>query len=266
MMMTTAQKMAVTAMTNPNPIAFTLFGFDVRWYGILIAVAMVLAVVISYKRAPKHGIEKESILDIAIISIPAGVLGARLYYVIFSWDYYGAHPSEILNFRGGGLAIHGGIIFGLFAGYFVCRYKKINFFNAADLVVPTIALAQAIGRWGNYFNGEAHGGVTNVPWAITVDGLKVHPTFLYESIWCFLIFLLLIYLDNKPHFIGRITCLYGILYSIERFFVEALRTDSLMLGPFKQAQLISFATIIICIILYIFLKKRGEKTKETVKI
>ncbi len=256
----------VTMMSNPNPIAFTLFGFDVRWYGILITIGMLIAVLISYMRAPKHGIEKESMLDIAIISIPIGVLGARLYYVIFSWDYYGAHPSEILNFRGGGLAIHGGIIFGLLAGYFVCRYKRIQFLNAADLVVPVIALAQAIGRWGNYFNGEAHGGATNLPWAITVDGVKVHPTFLYESIWCLLIFVLLIYLDNKPHFAGKITCLYGILYSTERFFVEALRTDSLMIGTFKQAQLISLTTIIICIILYIFLKKREEKIKEIKKI
>ena len=187
----------------PNPIAFSIFGIDIRWYGVLIATGMILAAVITYVRAPRHGIERENILDIVLVSIPVGIIGARAYYVIFSWDYYGAHPDQILNFRGGGLAIHGGLIFGLLAAWFVCRHKKISFINALDLALPTVALAQAIGRWGNYFNGEAHGGPTNLPWAITVDGIKVHPTFLYESIWCIIIFAVLILIDNKPHFVGK---------------------------------------------------------------
>ena len=166
----------------PNPIAFSIFGIDIRWYGVLIATGMILAAVITYVRAPRHGIERENILDIVLISIPVGIIGARAYYVIFSWDYYGAHPDQILNFRGGGLAIHGGLIFGLLAAWFVCRHKKISFINALDLALPTVALAQAIGRWGNYFNGEAHGGPTNLPWAITVDGIKVHPNLVYNYI------------------------------------------------------------------------------------
>lgn len=241
----------------PNPIAFSIFGIDIRWYGVLIATGMILAAVITYVRAPRHGIERENILDIVLVSIPVGIIGARAYYVIFSWDYYGAHPDQILNFRGGGLAIHGGLIFGLLAAWFVCRHKKISFINALDLALPTVALAQAIGRWGNYFNGEAHGGPTNLPWAITVDGIKVHPTFLYESIWCIIIFAILILIDNKPHFAGKIACLYGILYSAERFCVEALRTDSLMIGPFKQAQVLSMTVIILCAIAYIVLKKKN---------
>lgn len=241
----------------PNPIAFSIFGIDIRWYGVLIATGMILAAVITYVRAPRHGIERENILDIVLISIPVGIIGARAYYVIFSWDYYGAHPDQILNFRGGGLAIHGGLIFGLLAAWFVCRHKKISFINALDLALPTVALAQAIGRWGNYFNGEAHGGPTNLPWAITVDGIKVHPTFLYESIWCIIIFAILIFIDNKPHFAGKIACLYGILYSAERFCVEALRTDSLMIGPFKQAQVLSTVVILLCFAAYIYLKKKN---------
>lgn len=241
----------------PNPIAFSIFGIDIRWYGVLIATGMILAAVITYVRAPRHGIERENILDIVLISIPVGIIGARAYYVIFSWDYYGAHPDQILNFRGGGLAIHGGLIFGLLAAWFVCRHKKISFINALDLALPTVALAQAIGRWGNYFNGEAHGGPTNLPWAITVDGIKVHPTFLYESIWCIIIFAVLILIDNKPHFVGKIACLYGILYSAERFCVEALRTDSLMIGPFKQAQVLSTVVILLCLTAYIYLKKKN---------
>lgn len=241
----------------PNPIAFSIFGIDIRWYGVLIAMGMILAAVITYVRAPRHGIERENILDIVLVSIPVGIIGARAYYVIFSWDYYGAHPDQILNFRGGGLAIHGGLIFGLLAAWFVCRHKKISFINALDLALPTVALAQAIGRWGNYFNGEAHGGPTNLPWAITVDGIKVHPTFLYESIWCIIIFAILILIDNKPHFVGKIACLYGILYSAERFCVEALRTDSLMIGPFKQAQVLSTVVILLCLAAYIYLKKKN---------
>lgn len=242
----------------PDPIAFTLFGIDIRWYGVLITIGMVLAVIITYKRAPKHNIQQESILDILLIALPLGIIGARLYYVVFSLDYYGANPDQILNFRGGGLAIHGGLIFGILGAYFVCRHKKINFINALDLALPTVALAQGIGRWGNYFNGEAHGGPTDLPWAITVDGIKVHPTFLYESIWCIMLFVLLIILDNKPHFTGKIACLYGILYSFERFFVEGFRTDSLMIGPFKQAQVLSLTVMILSIAAYIILKKKDS--------
>lgn len=246
----------------PNPIAFTVFGIDIRWYGILITAGMLLAAAITYRRAPKHGIEKESVLDILLIALPSGIIGARVYYVIFSWNYYGTHLGEILNFRGGGLAIHGGLIFGFLAAWLVCRHKKIRFLNALDLAVPAVALAQAIGRWGNYFNGEAHGGATTLPWAIMVDGVKVHPTFLYESIWCLLMFAVLLVMDNRPHFTGKIACLYGILYSGERFAVEALRTDSLMIGPFKQAQVLSVAVIAVCAAGYFYLKKRDNDKKE----
>lgn len=243
----------------PNPIAFSLFGIDVRWYGILIATGMILAVVISMARAPRHGIGKEDLLDVILVAVPSGVIGARLYYVAFSWDYYGANPSEILNFRGGGLAIHGGLIFGMLAAWFVCRRKNINILNGLDLAIPSIALAQSIGRWGNYFNGEAHGGPTDLPWAIVVDGVKVHPTFLYESLWCLMLFVVLLILDNKPHFEGKIFCLYGILYSAERFFVEGLRTDSLMIGPFKQAQVFSLTVILVSAGLYIYLNRRKSE-------
>lgn len=247
-------------MPTPNPVAFTLFNMEIRWYGILIAVAILLAALIMMKRAPRHGLTSDAVLDILIISIPAGIIGARLYYVLFNWDYYGSNLSQIVNFRGGGLAIHGGLIFGILAAYLVCRHKKIYFLDALDMTVPVIALAQAIGRWGNYFNSEAHGGPTDLPWAITVMGERVHPTFLYESIWCFLLFLFLLYVDNRRQFVGQVACLYGILYSLERFLVEGLRTDSLMLGPFRQAQLLSLTVIVVCILIYIWLyrKNKGE--------
>ena len=203
-------------MQAPNPIAFSLFGLDVRWYGLLIGLGFFLAILISYKRAPKHGIESEHILDFAIWLIPMSIIGARVYYVIFSWENYAGDIGKILDIRSGGLAIHGGIIAGIITGYFVAHHYKINLLELADLVFPAVALAQSIGRWGNFFNSEAHGGPTDLPWAISVDGQYVHPTFLYESIWCFVLFAFLIWLDKRRSFPGQIAFLYGMLYSLER--------------------------------------------------
>ena len=128
----------------------------------------------------------------------------------------------------------------------------------SDLIIPSVALAQSIGRWGNYFNSEAHGGPTDLPWGIMVDGVKVHPTFLYESIWCFILFFVLSYVFSHRHFEGQVVCLYGVLYSVERFLVEALRTDSLMIGPFKQAQVISILCIIVSASLYVYLRRASQ--------
>ena len=237
-------------MGHPDPIAFSIFGLDIRWYGILIAFGMLLAVLISCKRAPQHGLKDEDILDIALWMLPIGVIGARVYYVIFNLDYYNS-LSSMLDIRSGGLAIHGGLIFGIITVLLVCRHKGIEPLNAMDLMIPTVALAQAIGRWGNFFNGEAHGGPTDLPWAILVDGQKVHPTFLYESIWCLLLFFALSWFDkNKRTASGQTLALYLIFYSLERFLVESLRTDSLMIGPFKQAQVISLCAIAAGIVLY----------------
>ena len=245
----------------PNPVAFTIFGMDIRWYGILIAIGMVLAVCLSLKRCSIHKIEQDDVIDLVLFAVPAGIIGARAYYCIFNWDFYSRYPEEILNFRAGGLAIHGGLIFGALAIWIVCKKKKIGVLNFLDLIVPGVALAQSIGRWGNYFNSEAHGGPTDLPWGIMVYGEKVHPTFLYESLWCFGLFVLLIILDNREHFQGKILCLYGALYSLERFFVESLRTDSLMIGSFKQAQILSITVMVVCVIAYIVLRKKYNKNK-----
>lgn len=246
-------------MPIPNPVAFTVFGIEVRWYGVLIALGMVLATLLTYKRAPRHGLEPDRVLDFILICIPAGIIGARLYYVVFNWSMYEGDFLKIINLRLGGLAIHGGLIFGIAAAVILCAVWKIRPLNVMDLAVPGVALAQAIGRWGNYFNSEAHGGPTDLPWAVTVNGQTYHPTFLYESIWCFLLFLFLIYMDNHRRFEGQIFLLYGILYSVERFFVEALRTDSLLIGPFKQAQVLSLSVIIVFTIAYVILYKHWKK-------
>lgn len=246
-------------MTSPNPIAFSILGIDIRWYGLLIGFAFMLAVYLSYLRAPKFGIKSDYVLDFAIFMIPLSIIGARAYYVIFEWEYYSGDIKKILDIRSGGLAIHGGLIVGTIVAFCVSRYHKFKFTDLADTVFPNVALGQAIGRWGNFFNSEAHGGPTDLPWGIIVDGVKVHPTFLYESIWCLLLFIFLTYMGNRRKFSGQITLLYGILYSLERFFVEWLRTDSLMIGPFKQAQVLSLSVIIVCLILYFYLNKKTTK-------
>ena len=243
-------------MPVPEPVAFTIFGIDIMWYAVLITSGMIIATVICCVRAPKHDLTSYQISNFVIICIPAAIIGARRYYVVFNWEFYASDIKKILNIRGGGLAIHGGLIFAFVAVCILCAVWKLRPLNVLDLAVPCIAIAQAIGRWGNYFNSEAHGGPTDLPWAITVNGQSVHPTFLYESIWCFLLFFFLIYVDNRRKFEGQTLLLYGILYSAERFFVEALRTDSLMIGPFKQAQVLSLSVIAVCIIAYLILYRR----------
>lgn len=240
-------------------VAFSIFGLDIMWYGVLMALAMILCVFLALKEGKRVKISEDDILNLAIIAIPCGLLGARLYYVIFNWSWYSQHMSEILNFRGGGMAIHGALIGGILAGFIYTKIKKINFFKMADTVMIGIPLGQAIGRWGNYINGEAHGGPTSLPWGIMVDGVKVHPTFLYESIWDLGIFIFLWLFRKHKKYEGQLAIYYLILYSLGRFFIEGLRTDSLMIGPLRMAQVISITTIIVCLILHKILSKKNKK-------
>lgn len=240
-------------------VAFTIFGIDVMWYGILMATGMILGTLIAIKEAKRVGIKEDYILDLAIIAIPAGLICARLYYVLFNWGYYSNNPSQILNFRGGGMAIHGALIGGILAGYIFSRYKKLDFFKLADTVMLGMPLAQSIGRWGNFINQEAHGGPTNLPWGIMVNGVKVHPTFLYESIWDFGIFVFLWIFRKKKSYEGQVIVLYAILYSLGRFFIEGLRTDSLMIGPLRMAQVISLVGIIGGIVVHMYLSNKNKK-------
>lgn len=245
-------------MPVPDPVAFTVFGIDIMWYAVIITAAIIISSFICYKRAPGHGLTGDQFLNFVIICVPVAIIGARLYYVAFNWDMYAGDIMKIVNIRAGGLAIHGGLIFGFAAAMVLCIVWKLKLRDVLDLAAPSIALAQAIGRWGNYFNSEAHGGPTDLPWAITVDGQSVHPTFIYESVWCFLLFIFLIFIDNRRKFSGQTLLLYCILYSAERFFVEWLRTDSLMIGPFKQAQVLSLAVIIVCAAAYMILLGRSR--------
>ncbi|WP_334298965.1 prolipoprotein diacylglyceryl transferase [Romboutsia sp. 1001713B170131_170501_G6] len=244
---------------NMDRVAFNIFGIDVMWYGVLMATGMILGTIIALRESKRVGIKEDDVLDLAIVAIPTGLLCARLYYVIFNWEYYSQYPSQILNFRGGGMAIHGALIGGVLAGYIFTKIRKINFLKMADTVIIGMPLAQSIGRWGNFINGEAHGGPTTLPWGIMVDGVKVHPTFLYESIWDLGIFIFLWLFRKKKKYEGQIIVYYIILYSTGRFFIEGLRTDSLMLGPIRMAQAISLIGVIGGIICHIYLSKKAKK-------
>jgi len=226
-----------------NPIAFEVFGIGIRWYGILISIGLVLGVFIAMRESARLGIDENIILDFIIFAVPIAVLCARAYYVLFNLPYYGGDILKMINIRQGGLAIHGAVIGGAITAIVYSRLKKIEFWKLADLCAPGLILGQAIGRWGNFINKEAYGGPTNLPWAITINGVGVHPTFLYESLWNLMIFIFLMSIRKKKKFEGQLFALYMMLYSLGRFFIEGLRTDSLMLGNFRVAQLVSLAMI-----------------------
>lgn len=247
-------------MKSPGAIAFSIFGIDIRYYGILIAIGMAACMLISLRRTAHTDIAKDKLLDGSMIAIFAGIIGARLYYVMFSFEMYKDNIGEILHIRSGGLAIHGGLILGSLALFVYCKKKDVNFLEFADLVIPGVALAQSIGRWGNFFNEEAYGSHTDLPFALNINGETVHPTFLYESIWCLLIFIVLSYMFYKRHsFNGQLLFLYGMLYSAERFFVEGLRVDSLYFMKMRQAQLISILIFLVCALLYYSVRKKCIK-------
>lgn len=239
-----------------NPIAFEVFGIAVRWYGILISTGMIIGTILAIRETKRLGLDENLIIDFILVMIPAAIVGARLYYVIFNWSYYNGDIMQMINLRQGGLAIHGGVIGGVIAGLIYARVKDIGFWQLADIISPSLILGQAIGRWGNFVNKEAHGGPTDLPWGIVVDGVKVHPTFLYESLWNFGIFIFLMKYRKNKKFDGELFYLYLILYSVGRFFIEGMRTDSLMLGPLRVAQVLSLSLILI--FTFLLLRKRNK--------
>ena len=250
-----------------NPVAFKVLGYDIRWYGVLIASGMVLGILVANYSCKAKNVDYDTFINTILVSLPIGIIGARLYYVLFEFNSYRNNFLDVFNIHEGGLAIHGGIIFGLLSALIYTRHKKINFFKIADVAAPSIILAQSIGRWGNYFNQEAHGGPVSygfikhfphfIQQGMNIGGTYYQPTFLYESIWDFCVFLILISIIKKPGKNGLIFFTYVGLYSTGRFFIEGLRTDSLMLGPFRIAQLVSITGFFLWIILLLlYYRKR----------
>ncbi|GAW31128.1 prolipoprotein diacylglyceryl transferase [Carboxydocella sp. JDF658] len=223
-----------------DPIALQIGPLTIRWYGVIMAIAVIIGVTLASREARRQGIDPERILDLALIAAPLSWLGARLYYVIFNWDYYSANPSEIPKIWHGGLAIHGGILTAILVGLWFSRHYRLDFWQLADVCAPSLIMGQAIGRWGNFFNQEAYGYETDLPWAMYIDGAYRHPTFLYESLWDLGVFFFLLWIRRKPVIRkGEVFLLYLMAYSVGRFIVESFRTDSLMLGPLRAAQVMS---------------------------
>ena len=241
-----------------SPILLDLGIIQIRWYSFLILVAFFLGYLLVSNRCRKVGINKTFITDLCFYLVIFCIIGARLYYCLFNLDYYGKNLLDIIKIWEGGLAIHGGIIAGILTIYIYSKRKEVSLLKLLDLFAPALVLGQAIGRWGNFFNGEAFGPVTSlvnlqrlgIPQFIIdgmyIDGSYHHPTFLYESLGCLLIFIIIILIRNLKNIkIGQITSIYFIFYGLIRFFIESLRQDSLMLFNFKVAQIISIIMIII---------------------
>lgn len=265
---------------------FTLFGheFTIRWYGAIIAFGFLLAVLFGGRMAYKWKMSIDKMLDVLIYGTLFGIIGARLYYCIFKWDLYKDNPIEILQIWNGGLAIYGGIIGGIAAAYIVCKVRKMNFWNLMDLVGMSLLIGQGIGRWGNFANQEAFGTNTDLPWGmwsskiatainrdyeeITANGITidpnspVHPTFLYESLWCLLGFVVLYIITRKARkFSGQIFLTYGVWYGMERAVVEGFRTDSLYITgtTIRVSQLLSAVLAVVCLVILIALLNKFKK-------
>lgn len=240
-------------------VAFSIFGIDIMWYAIIICFGIIAGLFVATKNSKLRNIEEDEISNLLLFALPISVIGARIYYVIFEWENYKGNFLSMINIREGGLAIYGAVIAAVVVVYFFSKYKKIDFRDLADVCAPGLILGQAIGRWGNFINQEAHGTETTLPWAVIIDGKKYHPTFLYESIGNFLIFIfLMIYMRKCQKKKGEIILLYAILYGIVRFFVEGLRTDSLMFLGFRVSQVLSLIGVIVGTILFFLNRKYGK--------
>lgn len=261
-----------------NRVAFNIFGFNVYYYSLCILLGVIVAYILITREGKKQGLPKEFISDLIFYTLIIGILGARVYYCVFNLDYYLANPSEILKIYNGGLAIHGGVIAGLIFVYFYTKKKNISFIKILDIVAPAVIIAQSFGRWGNFFNQEAHGGITtyqnlknmHIPEFIIngmhIEGKYYYPTFFFESIWCLIGFIILmIARKNKNLRKGFQIGFYFIWYGIGRFFIEALRTDSLMFFGLKIAQIVSLIGIIIGIIIIVTNRNKKYYNEMEVK-
>jgi phosphatidylglycerol---prolipoprotein diacylglyceryl transferase len=251
---------------SPGEEIFQYGWFRLKWYGVLIAAAVLIGINLSMRLGKSRNIDSELIADLAIWLVLAAIPAARIYYVIFEWQTYSQHPENIIKIWEGGIAIHGAIIGGSIAAIIFAKLRQISFWQLADIVAPSLALGQAIGRWGNFFNSEAFGSRTDLPWAVYIPNQNAyfHPTFLYESLWNLGVFTILIWLfvdDNRHHRLraGSIFLVYLIAYGLGRFWIEGLRTDSLMFGSIRMAQVISLVGIGIGSIglLWLYIRRRN---------
>ena len=259
-----------------NPVALQLGPISIRWYAICIVSGLILAVYLSMKEAPRKKINPDDIIDFILIAFPLAIVGARLYYVFFEWGYYSQHLSEIFAIWNGGIAIYGGLLTGALVLYLFSRRRLIEPIDFLDIAAPSVMIAQSIGRWGNFFNQEAYGtavkSLNYLPSFIRdqmyIDGSYRQPTFLYESIWNLLGFLLILILRRKPQFLrqGEITAFYLIWYGFGRMIIEGMRTDSLMFAGLRVSQWLSMILILVGFAIIIYQRRKKApyyvETKE----
>lgn len=270
-------------------VAFTLFGKPIYWYGVIIAAGFLLAVVYTMRRVREFGLDSDRVIDVLLGAVVTGIIGARIYYVVFSWEMYRDNPVDVFKIWNGGIAIYGGVIGALLGGWLLCRIRKVKFLPMCDLCAAGLMLAQGIGRWGNFINGEAFGCATDVPWRMTSvyensvwptkiqsylnslpeetlaafgDKIGVHPTFFYESVWCILGFFFLMWLTSRRRFDGEIILAYAAWYGAERAVVEGLRTDSLMLGNMRISQFVAVVTCIAALITLFLIRSRIRRSND----
>lgn len=254
-----------------NPIALQIGPFSIKWYSLMILLGVIAGIGLLLKEGKKYNYPKDFLFNLCFWAIIFGFIGARIYYVLFNFDIYKNDPVSIFKIWEGGLAIHGGLIAGFMTMYLYCKKYNVRLLKITDMAVPGILLAQSIGRWGNFFNMEAHGGAVlrstlenlHLPEFIingmNINGVYYHPTFFYESLWCLLGFIIFILLRHYKYLkVGSLTFSYLCFYSVGRFVIEALRTDSLMIGGFKVAQVLSIILFIIGIIGLMLETRKGK--------
>ncbi|MGM0419406.1 MAG: prolipoprotein diacylglyceryl transferase [Bacillota bacterium] len=251
-------------------VAFNLGPIPIMWYAIFIVSGILLGLAVVTWLGKDKGYDLDTWIDFLLFGLPLGLVGARLYFVLFNLSYYLSEPGEILNFRSGGLAIHGGLIVGLIYTYFFIKKKDLSFLQTIDILAPAFVLGQSIGRWGNFFNQEAYGRAVDpetLAWlpefiqeGMLINGTYYQPTFLYESIWNFFIFIILIiFIKSKVYKPGQALAIYLAGYSLGRFVIEDLRADSLYLGDIQVARLVSIILILAAGALFYYASRRGEE-------
>ena len=245
-------------LASIDPIAFALGPIEVRWYGVIIAAGIVIAFLVGQREMVKRGLHPDFLTDLLIWAVPLAIVGARIYYVMFEWENYKDNPAEVFAVWNGGIAIHGALIASVIVADIFTKRRNTPFLKVADILAPSILIGQAVGRWGNFINQEAHGGEVSrsflenlaLPdWIINqmyINGVYYHPTFLYESLWSLAGIIILLLLRRVNLVRGEMFFFYMIWYSVGRFFIEDMRTDSLyVIGELRAAQLVSVAAIVI---------------------
>lgn len=248
-----------------NPVAITILGLNIHWYGIIIVFAILIGLAFAKHDDGLHKIKFDDVFDFVLIALFVGIISARLYYVLFNLDYYIKNPNEIFKIWNGGLAIYGGIIGGAISAVFFCKKKKIKFLDLCDYIVPFLAFAQGLGRWGNFINQEAYGYPTENFLKMRIynneigEFINVHPTFLYESILDISLFLILMSIRKNRRFSGQLLYIYLIIYGIGRAIIESFRADSLYLSNIRISQIISIFIVVLSITMYYFDEKCRRK-------